>query len=65
MGEVYEKENRVNDHIRHLENYLKKWGSKGSIEKQLLAHFRLGEYYWKKSCRQEGVERRLPPRSSA
>jgi tetratricopeptide (TPR) repeat protein len=55
MGEVYEKENRVNDHIRHLENYLKQWGSKGSIEKQLLAHFKLGEYYWKKSCSQEGV----------
>jgi tetratricopeptide (TPR) repeat protein len=55
MGEVYEIDNRSADHIKHLENYIKQWGSKGSIEKAIDAHFRLGEYYWKKSCPQAGV----------
>ena len=56
MGEVYEKRRaRPTEHIKHLEHYIKQWGSKGSIEKLILAHFRLGEYYWKKSCPQGGV----------
>jgi tetratricopeptide (TPR) repeat protein len=55
MGEVYEKENKIPEHIKHLENYIKTWGTKGSIEKLLVAHFKLGEYYWKKACPQEGV----------
>jgi len=50
MGEVYEKENRVDEHIRHLEMYLKQWAKKGSVEKEILAHFKLGQYYWAKSC---------------
>jgi tetratricopeptide (TPR) repeat protein len=55
MGEVYEKENKVAEHIKHLENYIKMWGARGSIEKLVVAHFKLGEYYWKKACPQEGV----------
>ncbi|HEY0712971.1 MAG TPA: tetratricopeptide repeat protein [Polyangia bacterium] len=55
MGEVYEKEGKVPDQIKHLENYIKMWGAKGSIEKLLIAHFKLGEYYWKKACPTEGV----------
>ncbi len=53
MGEVYEKENKIPEHIRHLEAYIKQWGAKGSIEKLILAHFKLGEYYWKKGCASE------------
>jgi tetratricopeptide (TPR) repeat protein len=55
MGEVYEKSNKTAEHIKHLEEYLKQWGSKGSIEKQIFANFKLGEYYWKQSCPQDGV----------
>jgi tetratricopeptide (TPR) repeat protein len=50
LGEVYEKDNKPAEHVKHLENYLKMWGAKGSPEKQLIAHFKLGEYYWKKAC---------------
>jgi tetratricopeptide (TPR) repeat protein len=55
MGQVYEADGKTTEHIKHLEQYIKQWGSKGSIEKLILAHFRLGEYYWLKSCPQGGV----------
>jgi tetratricopeptide (TPR) repeat protein len=55
MGEVYEKDNKVTEHIRHLENYIKTWGNKGSIEKLIQAHFKLGQYYWTKACPQPAV----------
>jgi tetratricopeptide (TPR) repeat protein len=55
MSEVYEKQKKTDELVRHLEAYLKRWGAKGGIDKQILAHFKLGELAWKKSCSQEGV----------
>ncbi len=55
MSEVYEKQNKTDELAKHLEAYLKKWGARGGIDKQILAHFKLGEIAWKKSCPQEGV----------
>jgi tetratricopeptide (TPR) repeat protein len=54
-GELFEREKKTDQHIKHLEEYLKQWGSKGGIDRQILAHFKLGEYYWKKSCPSEGA----------
>ncbi len=50
MGEVYEKDKKYDDLARHLENYLKKWGKEGGPDRQIQAHFRLGEMAWKASC---------------
>jgi tetratricopeptide (TPR) repeat protein len=55
MSEVYEKQKKNEDLAKHLDAYLKKWGAKGGIDKQILAHFKLGELSWNKSCPQEGV----------
>lgn len=55
MSEVYEKQNKTDELAKHLDAYLKKWGAKGGIDKQILAHFKLGEIAWKRSCPQEGV----------
>jgi len=55
MSEVYEKQSKTDELAKHLDAYLKKWGAKGGIDKQILAHFKLGEIAWKKSCPQEGV----------
>ena len=55
MSEVYEKQNKNDELARHLDAYLKKWGAKGGIDKQILAHFKLGQLAWNKSCPQEGV----------
>ena len=50
MGEVYEKDKKLDDLARHLDNYLKKWGAQGGPDRQVLAHYRLGEMAWKASC---------------
>jgi tetratricopeptide (TPR) repeat protein len=55
MAEVYEKQGKTDELVRHLTSYIAKWGSKGTPEKTLIAHFKLGEIAWKKSCPKEGV----------
>lgn len=50
MADVYEKDKKYDELSRHLENYLKKWGAQGGPDRQVLAHFRLGELAWKASC---------------
>jgi tetratricopeptide (TPR) repeat protein len=55
MSEVYEKQKKTDELVKHLEAYLKRWGAKGGIDKQILAHFKLGEIAWTKSCPQPGV----------
>ncbi|HXI54477.1 MAG TPA: tetratricopeptide repeat protein, partial [Polyangia bacterium] len=50
MADVYEKEKKYDDLAKHLEAYLKKWGAQGGPDRQILAHFRLGELAWKASC---------------
>ncbi|MBN2573457.1 MAG: tetratricopeptide repeat protein [Deltaproteobacteria bacterium] len=55
MSEVYEKQKKTDELARHLEAYLKRWGARGGIDKQILAHFKLGEIAWTRSCPQEGV----------
>jgi tetratricopeptide (TPR) repeat protein len=50
MADVYEKEKKYDDLAKHLEAYLKKWGTPGGPDRQILAHFRLGELAWKASC---------------
>ena len=50
MADVYEKKGDMDSLAKHLENYLKKWGPQGGPDRQVLAHFRLGEMAWKASC---------------
>jgi tetratricopeptide (TPR) repeat protein len=55
-GEIYEKQNKTDELVRHLNNYISRWGNKGTPDKTMIAHFRLGEIAWKKSCpKSEGV----------
>jgi TolA-binding protein len=49
-ADVYEKDQNYDGLAKHLENYLKVWGAKGGPDRQVLAHFRLGELAWKASC---------------
>jgi len=49
-GEVYEAQNRPDDLRAHLRSYLEKWGKHGGVDRQVQAHFRLGELSWKASC---------------
>jgi len=55
MGQIFEKENRKADLLKHLQDYLKKWGKKGGVDKEIVAHFRIGEMLWQQSCPVDGV----------
>jgi tetratricopeptide (TPR) repeat protein len=50
MAEVYEKDKKYPELVEHLNSYLKKWGKEGGPDRQIQAHFRLGEMNWKDSC---------------
>jgi TolA-binding protein len=56
IGEVYEKQNRPDLQMAHLEAYLRTWATRGSTDKQMLAHFKLGEHLWRRSCPREGEQ---------
>lgn len=55
LAEIYEKQNRMDELAKHLDAYVKKWGAQGGADRQIFAHFRMGEIAWKKSCPKEGV----------
>src|SRR5579871_7946 len=50
MGEVYEKSGDLERLRAHLGHYLETWGARGGPDRQVEAHFRLGELAWKASC---------------
>jgi TolA-binding protein len=50
MGEVYDKQGDTDRLRAHLESYLQKWGPRGGLDREVEAHFRLGELAWKASC---------------
>src|SRR5204862_4153699 len=49
-GEVFETQNRSDDLRAHLRVYLDKWGKRGGLDREVQAHFRLGELSWHASC---------------
>jgi TolA-binding protein len=49
-AEVYEAQNRGDDLRAHLRGYLDRWGKQGGVDRQVQAHFRLGELAWRASC---------------
>ena len=49
-GEVYESQGQLDELRAHLRGYLDKWGKHGGLDRQVQAHFRLGELAWKTSC---------------
>ena len=40
---------------KHLRDYLKQWGTKGGVDREIIANVKLGEMKWKDSCPVEGV----------
>jgi TolA-binding protein len=49
-GEVFEAQNRPDDLRAHLRAYLDRWAKQGGLDRQVQAHFRLGELAWQASC---------------
>jgi TolA-binding protein len=49
-AEVYEAQKRTDDLRAHLRAYLDRWAKHGGLDRQIHAHFRLGELAWAASC---------------
>ena len=50
MAEVYEKQGDAARLRAHLESYLARYAARGGLDREVEAHFRLGELSWKASC---------------
>jgi TolA-binding protein len=49
-GEVFEAQDRTDELRAHLRAYLDRWARHGGLDRQVQAHFRLGELAWQASC---------------
>jgi TolA-binding protein len=50
MSEVYESQGKPDELTRHLREYLERWGRQGGVDREVEAHFQLGELAWRGSC---------------
>jgi TolA-binding protein len=54
VAEIYAKNKETDKFIAYLENYIRQWGQKGGVDKEIEAHVRAGEALWKLSCPVKG-----------
>lgn len=55
MVSIFEKQKKYDDVVKHLNAYLKRFGSKGGVDRQIIAHAKMGEIVWRQSCPVKGV----------
>ena len=55
MTGIYEKQGKDEDAKRHLEKYLKQFGSSGGRDRVVIAHAKIGKILWEQSCRGKTV----------
>lgn len=54
IADIYEKNRETDKMVGHLENYIRTWGDKGGVDREIIAHVRAGEALWKSSCPVKG-----------
>lgn len=54
MSGIFEKNRKYDDLVRHLDEYLKRFGAKGGVDRQIIAHVKMGEVAWRQSCPERG-----------
>jgi hypothetical protein len=50
MSGIFEKNRKYDDLVDHLGEYLKRFGTKGGVDRQIIAHVKMGEVLWRQSC---------------
>jgi tetratricopeptide (TPR) repeat protein len=55
LGLIYEQQKDKDKLHKHLVEYLKAWGAKGGIDREIIANVKLGELAWADSCPVGGV----------
>lgn len=53
---IYEKQGDDDKVIKHLRSYLKEWGRRGGVDRQIIAHAKIGMILWRQSCPVAGVD---------
>ena len=54
-GQIYEQAKDWDKLVRHFRQYLTNWGTKGGVDRQIIAHVKMGEVAWRQSCPVAGV----------
>jgi TolA-binding protein len=54
MAGIYEKNRKYDDLVDHLTEYLKLHGGKGGVDRQIIAHAKIGEVLWRQACPERG-----------
>jgi tetratricopeptide (TPR) repeat protein len=54
-AQIFEQQKNNDALKKHFTAYLKEWGTKGGVDRQIVAHAKLGEILWKESCSVAGV----------
>jgi tetratricopeptide (TPR) repeat protein len=52
--QIYEQKKDTDGLQKHLQSYLKEWGLKGGVDRQIIAHAKIGEILWRESCTAPG-----------
>ncbi len=55
LGLIYEQQKDKDKLRKHLNEYLKSWGTRGGIDREIIATVKLGEMAWQESCPVAGV----------
>jgi tetratricopeptide (TPR) repeat protein len=53
--QIFEQQKDRDRVKKHFTQYLKDWGAKGGVDRQVVAHVKMGELLWKESCPVAGV----------
>jgi tetratricopeptide (TPR) repeat protein len=54
MAGIYEKNRKYDDLVSHLREYVKRFGGKGGVDRNIIAHVKMGEVAWRQSCPERG-----------
>lgn len=54
-GQIYEQAKDWDKLVKHFRSYLTQWGTKGGVDRQIIAHVKMGEVAWRQSCPVAGV----------
>ncbi|MGZ5237288.1 MAG: hypothetical protein ACXWCV_13330, partial [Caldimonas sp.] len=50
QGQIYEAQKDTARLQKHFQDYLKQWGTKGGVDRQIIAHVKIGDILWNQSC---------------
>jgi len=55
IGQIYETQKNWDRLVKHYTQYLKEWAKHGGVDREILAHVKIGEVQWRQSCPVAGV----------